>query len=487
MTVLRFALKSVAFYRQPYLAVVFGVASAVAVLAGSLMVGASVRASLSSIATARLGHADAAIVAERPFSDALGARLRQQAPVLADAAPILALQGTVRHPTSGRRATRVSVFGVDARFFALHGSTGAPPANSAVRLSPALATELGAAPGDDVLIRIAQPTDIPVDSLHGRKDEIGRTVRLEVEAPQPDPAADMREFSLSPGQASVRAVFVALSRLQRELDVPGRANTLLLRSTGSDAPLGPSITAALAQVILPEDLGLTMRDAASGGVIVESTAGLIPDAIATVIERGAARVSLPAESVLTWLANAMTVGSRSVPYSIVTAIGPTAAGDPTMASLLQSRSDGPPPIVLNAWAAEDLQAKTGDALDLEYYRWTDEGRLVTATSPFRVAGVVPMRGPAVDQQWAPNYPGITGSKNFSDWDPPFPIDLKRVRPKDEAYWDQYRTAPKAFLPLSAGQRMWRSRHGQVTSIRLGSDQGQTGVRPPRSRTPSGST
>ena len=37
MTVLRFALKSVAFYRQPYLAVVFGVASAVAVLAGSLI------------------------------------------------------------------------------------------------------------------------------------------------------------------------------------------------------------------------------------------------------------------------------------------------------------------------------------------------------------------------------------------------------------------------------------------------------------------
>ena len=110
MTVLRFALRSLAFYRQPYLAVVLGVASAVAVLAGSLMVGTSVRASLQSIATQRLGHADAAIVAERPFSEALAVRLRQQAPSLvSDAAPILALQGVVRHPASGRRATRVSV------------------------------------------------------------------------------------------------------------------------------------------------------------------------------------------------------------------------------------------------------------------------------------------------------------------------------------------------------------------------------------------
>ena len=467
MTILRFALKSVAFYRQPYLAVVFGVASAVAVLAGSLMVGASVRASLLSIATARLGRTDAAIVAERPFSDALAARLRQQTPALADAAPILALQGVVRHPTSGRRATRVSVYGVDARFFALHGSTGAPPASSAVRLSPALATELGASPGDDVLIRIARPTDIPVDSLHGRKDEIGRTVRLEMEAPQPDPAADMREFSLSPGQAPVRAIFVALSRLQRELDVAGRANTLLLRGTAPGAPLGPSITASLAQVIGPEDLGLRVRPASSGGVIVESTAGLIPDAIAAVIELGAARASLQAEPVLTWLANALTVGGRSVPYSIVTAVGPRAAGDANLAGLLQSSPEGPPPIVLNAWAAEDLQAKVGDALTLEYYRWTDEGRLVTERSPFRVTGVVPMTGAAIDQQWAPDYPGITESKNFSDWDPPFPIELKRVRPKDEAYWDQYRTAPKAFLPLDAGRRIWRSRHGQVTSIRLG--------------------
>ncbi len=466
MTILRLALKSVAFYRQPYLAVVFGVASAVAVLAGSLMVGASVRASLISIAIARLGRTDAAIVTERPFSDSLAARLKQQTPALADAAPLLALQGVVRHPTSGRRATRVSVFGVDERFFALHGSTAAPPATSAVRLSPALATELGAAPGDDLLIRIARPTDIPADSLHGRKEEIGRTMRLEMVAPQPAEASDMREFSLSPGQAPVRAVFIALSRLQRELDVAGRANALLLTGTSQGAPLGPAVASALPQVIEPVDLGLTMRAADAGGVIVESAAGLIPDAIATVLERGAAKASLRVEPVLTWLANGLSVGGRTVPYSIVTAVGPGGGGDAALGAMLQSGAGDPPPIVLTAWAAEDLQARPGDALELEYYRWTDEGRLVTDKSPFRVAGVIPMRGSAIDRQWAPDYPGITATKSFADWDPPFPIDLKRVRPKDEAYWEQYRTAPKAFLPLEAGQRLWRSRHGQITSMRL---------------------
>jgi ABC-type lipoprotein release transport system permease subunit len=440
-----------------------------------------VRASLASIAGARLGRTDAAVVAERPFGEALAARLREQAPAIAGAAPILALQGVVRHPDSGRRATRVAVYGVDARFFAFHGSPGQPPARSAVRLSPALATDLGASPGDDILIRVARPTDIPVDSLHGRRDDVGRTVRLEMEAAGPDPAADMREFSLSPGQAPVRAVFIALTRLQRELDIEGRANTLLLKAAAPEAELGPAVVSALPQAIGPGDLGLTRRPADAGGLVVESTSGLIPDSIASVLERGAANASLQAEPVLTWLANAIDVGGRSVPYSIVTALGPNGGGDLALARLLRAPADGPPPIVLTSWAADDLQAKTGDALELEYYRWTDEGRLVTDSSAFRVAGIVPMRGAAIDQQWAPDYPGITGSSDFSDWDPPFPIELKRVRPRDEAYWDRYRTAPKAFLPLEVGQRLWRSRHGQVTSIRLGvrpgSDRGQTGVKP----------
>ena len=66
----------------------------------------------------------------------------------------------------------------------------------------------------------------------------------------------------------------------------------------------------------------------------------------------------------------------------------------------------------------------------------------------------------------PEYPGITGSENLSDWDPPFPIDLKRIRQKDEDYWHRYRATPKAFVPLSAAQSLWQSRFGKVTSLRL---------------------
>src|SRR5262249_41506717 len=85
---------------------------------------------------------------------------------------------------------------------------------------------------------------------------------------------------------------------------------------------------------------------------------------------------------------------------------------------------------------------------------------------FQVKGVVPMTGLAADRNLVPDYPGIAGSANLSDWDPPFPVDLKKIRQKDEDYWHQYRTTPKAFIPLSVGQQLWQSRFGKLTSIRL---------------------
>src|SRR6185503_4812193 len=67
---------------------------------------------------------------------------------------------------------------------------------------------------------------------------------------------------------------------------------------------------------------------------------------------------------------------------------------------------------------------------------------------------------------APEYPGITAAISLSDWDPPFPVDLSRVRPQDEAYWKQYRTTPKAFIDFTRGQKLWTTRFGASTSVRF---------------------
>ena len=126
----------------------------------------------------------------------------------------------------------------------------------------------------------------------------------------------------------------------------------------------------------------------------------------------------------------------------------------------------PPPIVLNEWAARDLKTRVGDPVVLEYFLWEEPGRLLTRTANFQVAAVLPIDGPMADRDFAPTYPGITEASTLADWDPPFPIDLGRVRPVDEDYWKKYRTVPKAFIPFEVGQALWHSRYGDRTSIRI---------------------
>src|SRR5688572_2519213 len=138
---------------------------------------------------------------------------------------------------------------------------------------------------------------------------------------------------------------------------------------------------------------------------------------------------------------------------------------------LGERSGFKTPIILNEWAARELDVKPGEKITLEYYVWHEGGRLETRTADFQFAGVTPIRGLAADRDLVPAYPGITESESLADWDPPFPIDLSRVRKQDEDYWDQYRTTPKAFIDLANAQHFWESRFGDMTSIRVQSSRG----------------
>src|SRR6185503_3100214 len=125
-----------------------------------------------------------------------------------------------------------------------------------------------------------------------------------------------------------------------------------------------------------------------------------------------------------------------------------------------------PPIVINEWVARELDARAGDPLTLEYYVWQEPGLLETRTADFEIAAVVPLAGAAADRDLSPVYPGISEADTLGDWDPPFPIDLKRVRPQDEEYWKQHRATPKAFIAFEQGQALWRSRYGDRTSVRI---------------------
>ena len=464
---------SLVHYWRTNLAVVAGVGVAVSVLAGAFLVGPSVRASLRDLALLRLGQVDHVVTSGLFFREALADDLLASG-ALGEAAtaavPLIALEGFATHQESGSRAGGIQVYGVDERFWTFHGldGEGRVPEPGAVAVSDGLARELGVAVDDTLLVRVQKPSSIPVSSLHGRRNDLGETMRLRIQqvlAPN-----DLGEFSFRPQQGLSRAVFVRLGRMQRDLGMESQANTLLLgtggEGEGTDTPAAvAAIEAALRSQTQLADLGVRVRVLdGRGQLVVESAAGLLSDDIVVAARAAAAEAGMTDQSILTYLANEIRFGDSVTPYSLVTAFDLEGLGLGDAA--LGGASTDPPPIVLNDWTADDLQAGVGDVISVQYYLWEDAGALLTEEAEFRVAAVVPLEGLAADQDFAPEYPGITEATNVSDWDPPFPIDLDLVRPKDEDYWDEYRTAAKGFLPLAAGQDLWGSRWGQVTSLRV---------------------
>ena len=458
-------LRGLTYYWRTNAAVVLGVATAVAVLAGALLVGDSVRGSLRDLVLQRLGRTDHVLISAGFFREELAADLRANQTFNSNftgVAPLVVVQGFVTDQESGRRTGQVRVYGVDDRFWRFHGvTTVAGPADRKVLVSPALAEQIGAQEGGAILVRVQRPSEIPLESLHSRKGDLGRTLRLtvrEVVSPQA-----LGEFSLEAQQGDVRAVFVPLSQLQEEIERQGRVNTLLVSGRPGNAAAAADALEALVRIEARlEDVGLRLRTLdAPHGIAVESDAGLLDDDQLQATQAALAGTGMGNQPVFTYLANSLRFGDREIPYSLVTAMD-SAMLVRTSPPVHMTASENP--IVLTEWSAAELGAKRGDLITMEYFVWEEPGRLSTRANGFRVLEIVPTE--FGDRDLAPVFPGISNSPTVSDWDPPFPIDLRRIRPVDEEYWNRYRTTPKAFISLGEGQRLWRSRYGALTSVRI---------------------
>src|SRR4030095_3893186 len=147
--------RSLGYYWRTNLAVLLGVAIAVAVLAGALLVGDSVRASLRDLVVQRLGNTDLVITSQEFVREQLAADLQSQPQFasagFSSACPLIVLEGTITHENTRRVATGIRVYGVDERFWKFHGLADASPRGRDVLRSEEQTSELGANGNDSLL------------------------------------------------------------------------------------------------------------------------------------------------------------------------------------------------------------------------------------------------------------------------------------------------------------------------------------------------
>jgi ABC-type lipoprotein release transport system permease subunit len=486
MTLTRMVFASLRYHWRMHLAVCCGVVVATAVLTGSLLVGDSMRGSLRDLTLDRLGRVDSVLPAPRFFREKLAhetaARVEFQEH-FSQAVPAILTRGTLSNPgkngrPTGTRPSGVSVIGCDGPFWQMcDAADDTLPRGRKVAIGRALADELGVSVGDAVILRLPRPGAIPADTMLGKKNGTVKSHRMAVGTvlDENSRGGGPVRFALRPSQIHPRNVCVSLDWLQKALDRPGKANTILVAADKSknDEPIDSR--AVLQRVLRPslDDYGIRVERSELGYCNITSDRMIIsPEAERAIVDSLADYEVRP---VLAYLANTISCRGRTVPYSTVAAIDfdggdfdrgdfgkkfVDVAGRPIAALAADE-------IVLNEWTAGQLDAKAGDSVVLEFFEpRSDGGSYKERRQTFRLAAVMAMRGAAADRCLVPKVAGITDESTMADWDPPFPFEAGRIGDEDEAYWKTHGPTPKAFVSLAEGRRLWATRFGQTTSLRV---------------------
>lgn len=499
---LRLLLRSLFWYRRTNLVVLLAVATSTAVVAGSLIVGDSIRASLREMTLSRLGQVSHLLHSSRFVRQQLAEDLREQIDddsADTQVAPALILTAGIERKTAAgglQRAAGVQLTGLDESGWSLlrTGAAGVPEDDGIV-LGYRTATELGASIGDELSVWAELPATIPRDSLMGEREEVSVEMVFTVTEVLSEESGASR-FSLQVSQQLPVNAFVSLQTLQERLGLeertisrrnpiaaPARINTLLIGGASGetvpeqqDAELTRKLQQALGDAAKMADVGLRVRRIAERGYLsVEADSMILEEQPAAAVIRTAQELGLEAFPVLVYLINEFSAADRVSTderysmYSLMAGtsfeqpapLGPFELSDGTVAD---PGADG---IILSSWLAQDLGVSTGDRVSARWHEVGSYGELPELSRQFIVRGILPAeQTPSLDRDLTPFVDGVTNVEGFDDWDQPFEMEMDRITMRDDDWWDLHRATPRAFISLQTAEELWKNRFGRYTSIRI---------------------
>lgn len=463
MSRFRFVINSLVYYFKSNLLVALGVAVSTMVLTGSLIIGDSIRFSLKQSVFYRLGNTTHVIsVNERYFRKELAGDIENLNPSVTST-PVLLLGGIAFSEGGINRVNKVQIVGVDNDFVKISGSeTFSHLKPNEIILGKNLAQRLKAEVGSEIKLVIQKASLIPLNApfVSDRENSVSFTASVAAIADE----NGMGNFNLKNSQVSPYNVFISLSKLNRLMGLTSKANTILIK-TGLHSE---DIEKAIAKCLKPEDMGLIFNPVSlTGETEIISDRVFIEDRISEVLLQ--MKNSSP---VTTYFVNAINrVDSNfippakgknkfrdSLPYSFISTWGHL--------KINEVKELNNTDIILNSWAASELNLKTGDSLQLVFYEIEPLRQLVVKNKKFRLKKIVPMEGNWADSTLMPRLPGLSNAGHCREWETGIPIDLNVIKDRDEEYWKKWKGAPKAFVSNEMALNLWSNRFGNYTSFRF---------------------
>ncbi len=439
------------FYRRSGFGTLLLAGVCCAILTGAMLVGDSVTYSLRRLGDMRLGKVQhACTTGERFFNASLPRQIIKDSGF--HVAGVLNMKGILESADGSVRISNIHVYGIDKQFGAF--STAPQPLlkngiePDTAWINEAVKARLGDVT-DQLLLRLEATTQLSKDLIFSTEGSDTSAYPIEITGTIPDDA--LGRFSLQTLQEPPLNVFVPIDWLAEKAGVPGKANMMLLNLDMSTPAELLGFVKAIKETVTLEDYALNFHNINTQNVFeVRTPQVFIEDRLAD----GLIQSGQGAYGIFTYFVNELRSGDRTTPYS-------TVAGLDAQSGLTLADDE----IAINEWLANDLKIDEGDTVELTYFQVTPTRKLVEQTHAFTVSRVVPMMGPFADASLMPDFPGLSEAEDCRNWDTGLPIDLNKIRDKDEAYWDTFRGTPKAFISLAAAQSLWGNHFGKLTAIR----------------------
>lgn len=263
MTFKTLILESLRFHWRNHLGVLLGAVLGSAVLIGALVVGDSVRGSLRDLGLQRLVGSHLALgTGDRFYRSELFTPLEPNHTLAGHMAPqggidpsrleltayplsLLNLPGTASRQDRSARANRVQVFGLPAGTLFRRPESAAElkpgfenaiaemewehrinPSIGTVILNEALATQLKAKRGDEIVLRLHKPSALSRDAVITPRDDQSIALRLTVHSIVT--GEEGGNLSLASSQVPPLNAFVRIEELDQAVGLPGKVNMTLM-------------------------------------------------------------------------------------------------------------------------------------------------------------------------------------------------------------------------------------------------------------------
>lgn len=446
MLIYRLAIKSFYYYLGRNLLLALGVALTTMVLTGSLIVGDSIRHSLLRTVHYRLGDTEMTINAgERFFNSSLSQRISKENSLKTSS--ILKLDGIALKDGGAIRLPNIQVLGIDSMFYHVTGASSNLYSDQPdeVTISQNIATILNLKIGDKFILQIAKSGIISFETPFVSDNE--RYVSIQATVKNIADKNEMGRFNLQNSQTAPYNVLIDIKQLNKLTGFSNKANYIIISNSDNlDIDFVQNI---LKDVWTYEDAGYKIEHIKNTNEWNISSERIFID---TAISRDF-KIKYPlTQPIFTYFVNFIAKNDKSTPYSFISTLADS--------SLLIDE------IAISEWLADDLNAKKGDTISLNYF---DVGLLRTLYQQdinLKVKIFLPQTAKYTDSSLMPQIPGLSNAGSCSKWETGFPIELVKIRDKDEQYWNNFRGTPKAFISLKLAEKLWSNRFGSYTALRL---------------------